>query len=169
MPSIKTRVALTITLLACCLTPATGHAGWRINRAALIAKTIWQHPCVDHATIQWATPNDPATLAWTTPGACTIWISTRERMTWPEFCHRVLHEAGHLADYHDPNNPADPQHSHNPRSVMYAQDPGVYTTVTYGPHKGQYGGDTRCNKRGRPYLARHNVKLQPRQAPQVAP
>lgn len=148
-------VALTI------VTPvATAQAGWRDRRATEIARIVWHHPCVDQMVIRRASAatvlGDPDTLGWVA-GGCVVYISDDRPTLWVEFCTRVLHEAGHLANYRDPSNTADPLHSANPDSVMYAIDDRTYGRALVGRHWVEAGGDPRCADHGRPYLERHGA------------
>lgn len=138
------RIALTVVLVASW--PGVAQAGWRIDRATEIAAAVWNHPCVDHMQIKWTTAFTGG--AGSDPAACTVYLPANTPVFWPELCRHLIHEAGHLAGYRDPLNPLDPWHSHNPESVMYAEDTSVYGIV----HGREVGGDPRCRDRGQPYL-----------------
>lgn len=128
-------------------------AGWRIERATAIAEKVWHHPCVDEMHIGWTPPaGTTEATAWSFEAPdCEIWFRNDEKLSWPEFCTYVLHEAGHLAHYRDPSHQPEPWHSSNPRSIMYAVH-GFDRVLKSGRLK-VVGGDPRCAARGRPFLS----------------
>lgn len=144
---------------------APAQAGWRERRATEVAQIVWHHPCVDRMQIRRETRRlaiaeghigDYGAVAWADDDACVVYVSADSRTTWPQFCTRVLHEAGHLAQFRDPTNTDDPAHSSNPRSVMFATE-GAYGTIHQHGRAREAGGDPRCADRGRPYLERHGA------------
>lgn len=162
MLKIATAAVILLVLL-----PARAQAeGWRTTRATEIARIVWHNPCVDRMRIE-REPVSAAiargeldawdTLAWADEEDCVAIVSSDHALSWPAFCSRVLHEAGHLAQYRDPANTADPYHSDNPRSVMYSSQPGAFGRIWQHGHWVEAGGDPRCADRGRPYLERHGV------------
>jgi hypothetical protein len=52
----------------------------------------------------------------------TIYIDKRPASQWPREKAQcvIAHEFGHLSGFSDPSNKADPSHSDNPNSIMYA-------------------------------------------------
>jgi hypothetical protein len=144
-------------LLALAVVPAEARAGWKIDRAQTIAATVWRYQ--PPVTLRWARLPAPAMADAST---ATVWlnIGPREDSEWAPFCTTMIHEYGHLAGFRDPSNVADPQHSHNPRSVMFGGAKldrhtvhvlGGATTTTW------VGMDPRCRDRGRPYLMAHGL------------
>jgi len=131
--------------------PGDQSANWigAANRAGLtVAAQTWGAPPCGTPTVEtssWAgyaaahpearlpdgRPPSGATvepLAWADESRCAIVISSRARIrTKAKRCHIIVHEWGHLAHFRDDENSADPAHSHNPASVMFAA-----TMVTEG-------------------------------------
>jgi hypothetical protein len=67
--------------------------------------------------------NGRSPVAWADVDHCAIIVNPEYRIyTAARRCHVIVHEWGHLAGYRDPANTADPLHSRDPRSVMYARD-----------------------------------------------
>lgn len=146
-------------LIASCVPNA--HAGWRIDRATAIAEIVWKRPCGGNVTLRWQHLPDRRAGASTDLSTCTVTFDATPffNPSWAEFCTRMIHEYGHLADYRDPTNPVDPLHSHDPRSVMYYISYGITAgrdQIT-GQSVERAAGDARCKARGRPYLERHGV------------
>lgn len=143
------------------------RADWEISRAATIARIVWHQPCVDRMQIRWASAHTALAsgetgalaVAWADQADCIVYLSTDQRMSWPQVCTRVLHEAGHLAGYRDPANIADPDHSLNPRSIMYARETSAFGRVYVHGRWVQSGGDARCANGGRPFLAKHREAM----------
>lgn len=116
-----------------------------LDRALSIAERVWKPACgklqviVQTPDHSWAGSEDWA--GWASPGDCTIGLSTRTAQgPWPLLCDTILHEAGHVAGFRDPTNIADPAHSRNANSIMFAfgvrtEMNGVYVDV-----------DPRCRK-----------------------
>lgn len=155
------RIVVALVVVSIAVLAPDAHAGWRVDRATAIARIVWHHPCVDRMELRFARPWHQ--LLWAADGwvmgGCVVYINSRTWRPWTRLCTVVLHEAGHLADYQDPNNHEDPSHSRNPQSVMYAEDDRDYgTNLTTGMEE---GGDPRCQGRGRPFLRRHAVTLSP--------
>jgi hypothetical protein len=119
--------------------PATISAGWQKRRAFAIARIVWHHPCVDRMTYAWVDPRSDLADARAATVSCAVRLRTQS-LSWADICVITLHEAGHLANFRDSANVADPVHSLNPRSVMHSPMMRV---------------DPRCRDRGRPYLERH--------------
>jgi hypothetical protein len=135
---------------------------WQVSRARAIAEKAWaHHPCVERMRVRWAPPYDgrASTAAWADEVDCVVTFNDGRRLGWPEFCTRLLHEAGHLAGYRDVSNPDDPatpedesMHSADPNNLMYAEDLHVYGRVRRHGRWVDVGGDARCANRGRSYL-----------------
>lgn len=152
------RRILTIAVLLTLLLASNAQAGWKIDRARVIAEYVWHYNygCPDgivsvslqsptgafradkvsawtaegHEPLMWSRPFD------TSSQRCTVYINSdrvaRWGMTWIEVCSGMIHEYGHLAGQ---------EHSTNPLSIMYPN----------------YRPDRRCRKRGRPYIERHDL------------
>lgn len=151
-----------LTVLALLLVDAPAQAGWKVDRATAIARIVWHDPCAGSVTLRWGdltTRKDPglaATWELADPTACTVTYEQTLSTTWERFCTLTLHAYGHLANYRDPLNPADPIHSHNPNSVMYAYIETHQAVITRNGHRVEVPSfDHRCKDRGRPYLAAH--------------
>jgi hypothetical protein len=141
-------------LLAVLATPA--HAGWRIDRAKLIAQIVWHNPCASGVHVTWqAIPGDDGDgLAAASPDLCQIIVA--RHAPWPVFCTTMIHEYGHLAGFRDPANTLDPEHSTNPRSVMYANHVFARASIhKHGRTVIAWDTDRRCDHRGRDFLAQH--------------
>lgn len=149
---------LLVALLALLVFAAPASANWQEDRALMVAQVVWHHPCVDaakFAVVDQVGIDRGVNLA---PGehvgaradasTCTINVGSMfpsATTDWNTWCMIVVHESGHLAGYRDPTNTTDPQHSLNPRSVMFSRP-------FYEP---------RCEFRGRPLLEKHG-RLAPR-------
>lgn len=153
------RKLLVSVVFAVLLWPAAAQAGWKINRAVGIANVVWGDPCSAELRLD-VTPL-VAYAGYAGRERCLIEVSSNNphALDWVPFCYTVLHEMGHLAGYRDPENPGDPIHSHNPRSVMNTS--ASPTEVEINGRVSWVGGDRRCRENGRPYLERHGL-LAPR-------
>lgn len=137
------RFALASVFLAISLIPSPAQAGWRIERSEEIAEIVWHRPCEGHVTVTVGTT--PVVDGVEADGAamvssCSIVLNADRHWSWLTTCYVVLHEYGHLAGFRDPSNVADPMHSANPASVMWAGGDPYW--------------DDRCASRGRTFLAR---------------
>lgn len=122
-------------------TSASAHADWRIDRAEQIAAVVWNHPCNDNVPV--TREHSDGLDGWVIPDTCTVNLDPG-LTSWWDICRDTLHEFGHIVGARYPENPLDPIHSLNPRSVMYAR-----------PIAGQI--DPRCEHRGRPFLIKHGL------------
>ena len=134
-------------LIAAVLAAEPAQAGWRVDRAKQIAEIVWHHPCAGRVTVSVA--STPVVDGVEADGAatistCSIVLNARRHWSWLTTCYVVLHEYGHLAGFRDPGNVADPLHSSNPASVMWAGGDPYW--------------DNRCASRGRLFLSRHRVE-----------
>jgi hypothetical protein len=90
---------------------------------------------------------------------CNVTFRADRPLSWGRFCTDMLHEYGHAANYRDPTNTADPDHSANPHSVMHASAIALGSVVTERRPDGfehiEDGVDRRCALRGRPFLRAH--------------
>jgi hypothetical protein len=128
--------------------PNDAQAGWRLDRAAAIARIVWHTPCTDRARIVQVAEQTTDGIA--DPVGCTVTLRAfpANRLIldpegeWEGFCSLVIHEYGHLAGYRDPSNLLDGSHSGNWRSVM---------------HSPILRNDPRCKARGRPFLEAHRI------------
>jgi hypothetical protein len=146
------RTAALAALMLALLAPATANAGWRIDRSLTIAETVW-HPSCGKLELGYGDPvregaADSGGWAWT--GNCTIRIPNGSNYEFEELCTIVLHEAGHVAGA---------GHSHNPKSVMYADPLVIRTQARVNGRTVVHwdGVDHRCLNRGRPFLQRHGL------------
>ncbi len=112
------RIALITVVLCTAMHVGTAQADWQLDRAQTIAAKVWNDPCSGQVKILSAVPPQAGWRAWTYPGLCTITLSNAWPWYWDELCPVVVHEYGHLAGYRDPDNPADPTHSHDPNDIM---------------------------------------------------
>jgi hypothetical protein len=147
-----------IALLASACIAAPAHAGWRIQRATAIAATVWHDPCAGSVRLAWASL-PIGQREGTNTDTCTVTFSSLDPTEWMVFCTTTIHAYGHLAGYRDPLNPAEPWHSHNPRSVMYADRFITRDVITVNGRTTEEwtGVDRRCRNRGRPYLEAHGL------------
>lgn len=151
-------VAVPLVAMLVLLVSTPANAGWKIDRATAIAATVWVNPCPGGVEFRW-TPL-PDGVAAADAANCRLWIGTRQgKIEWPAWCTTIIHEYGHLAGFRDPSNQADPDHSHDPRSVMFAYaHPVKGSGVVNGRRVVTWSGvDPRCRDRGRPYLERHGL------------
>ena len=131
------RTALIATTLTCVLAASgAARADWKLDRAKAVAAKVWNDPCAGRVQVDIAAQAGADWLASTLPSQCRITLSATRRWRWGLLCPVLLHEYGHLAGYRDPLNPADPFHSHDPRSIMWPQT----------------HADVRCRRRGVQYL-----------------
>jgi hypothetical protein len=130
------RIALLATVFVATVGVGAARADWRTGRAQAIAAKAWDDPCAGRVTVSFAAPPQPGWRAWTYPARCTVVLSDAGRWPWAELCPALLHEYGHLAGYRDPENPADPTHSHDPRNIMWPFE----------------HSDARCDDHGAAYL-----------------
>lgn len=126
------------TALATLLITAQAHAAPGDKTGMAVALKKWGEPACGTPHFYVSTPaayaarfgtdnfGDSMPLAWADETRCAIMINGNlapvEIRTPVKRCHVIVHEWGHLAGYRDPSNTADPEHSDNPRSVMYGED-----------------------------------------------
>jgi hypothetical protein len=138
---ISTLATAAVWLLA---PDAPAQAGvWELGRAQAVAGKAWGYPCSGRPEFRYSDEyagNPDAQHAYefdawvmfkppTYEPECIIWLAPGMRTaSWPRLCTVILHEFGHLAGQYE--------HTSDPRSIMHA-DPAI---------------DSRCAKRGRPYL-----------------
>ena len=92
------------------------------THAAVIAAAVWgPHPLGCQQVHHQYKQLPPYTLGEALVGDCKIIYNRRPRTGWywGKFCTVTIHEWGHLHGYYNKHNPNDPDHSPNPRSVMY--------------------------------------------------
>lgn len=125
------RSSLTLTLLILCVLPATADAySAPVDRGLGVGQRLFGPAKCGTVTVR--TEDAPArwpqlrhAIAWADKARCAIVLNAHPtvHLRTPEArCHTIVHEYGHLAEYRDPLNPTDPQHSHDPRSVMFAEN-----------------------------------------------
>jgi hypothetical protein len=148
-------LATVLTVLV--VAPGPAHAGWRIDRAKAIAAIVWHNPCGGNVKVTFGVVVDGAE-AEADVADCLVTFNIHGddgihgRWPWPVLCKDMLHEYGHLAGYRDPANTADPDHSTNRSSVMFAPPPDAPALDGL-----TYWTDPRCDFRGRRYLEAHDV------------
>lgn len=123
-------VALVLLLLASAASAASGTAA-----GLYVAQDVWGKPACGVPRVETSTPadylRDHATgefllepVAWADENRCVIVINANFTIRTPvKRCHVIAHEWGHLAGFRDPSNVDDPEHSANPRSLMFGHDP----------------------------------------------
>lgn len=128
------RKALLLTVLASltCAGDAQALSGTQAGLA--VGLMVWGTPACGLPHVEISTPaeylkahgtgnfdGDPE--AWADEDRCVIVLNPHYTIhTAVRRCHVIVHEWGHLAGYRDQSNKTDPDHSDNPRSVMYAED-----------------------------------------------
>lgn len=145
------RRALVLSFLLALAAAAPAHAGWRLDRSKAIAAIVWRNPCAGQVTVEVA-PLPAEEFGEAYIEDCRIVLNLWATRSWERVCATVIHEYGHVAGFRDPTNVADPIHSANPKSVMYAGE-----DLTDGALLDHHGLriDARCSQRGRPFLRRH--------------
>lgn len=143
--------ALLILLLVLSF-PSGAQAGWRVDRATAIARTVWNNPCGGSVKMEWA---DLSAL-WHAYGyaqGCTITISTEYKFDWMMFCNTVIHEYGHVAGMNHNANPYSIMYEHSNWDAPGQSVGGITIDGVFYPARIP-GGDPRCWDRGRRYLER---------------
>lgn len=155
--------SLALSLALLCALPATASAysipiarGLGLGQATFgAAKCGAVHVVTEDAPAEW--PTLRGAIAWADKGRCAIVFNAhpRARLRTPEArCQVVVHEYGHLAEYRDPTNLADPEHSHDPRSVMYAENEVVEGRIVgHGRARSAASGYVRGCSRRAPVLS----------------
>jgi hypothetical protein len=119
-----------------------------------VGQQVWGTPACGQPHVETSTPaaylaahgtglfdGDPE--AWADESRCVIILNPQwTTHSAAKRCHVIVHEWGHLAGYRDPSNTADPEHSDNPRSVMYADDLIGESKVRIGKHRWRWEADS---------------------------
>jgi len=154
------RLAVVVAITLVCLSAAPGAAvaaGWKTERATLIARIVWHDPCVDRMQIQWGAvpPGADGASAWAWTDRCIVVLNDQQPQAWEPFCSLVLHEAGHLAGM-----------GHTDHGIMEPFSVFVHDVSIVNGRRAEFwdGTDPRCRGQGIPYLQAHRkltTEIQP--------
>src|SRR6059036_271771 len=101
-----------LVVLAMGLSASSARADWKMDRAQLVAATVWQNPCAGQVQIVIEPLADDAVANVHDDErppypVCRVHFNATAGYVlddWLNLCTYMEHEYGHLADFHDPLN-----------------------------------------------------------------
>ena len=108
----------------------------RVQKAQAIAVEKWGNICDGQVKVYRAELEDGRIAE---AGDCEVRFQKNMVLYWESFCTAMIHEYGHLFGYTPPAkyfNPANPNHSTDPRSVMFPYQTAWHPSCIRGSSKG---------------------------------